>query len=141
MKHPSRARTCSPWHPAGVLAMTGQARGVLCAPEIITSFTVPLVLPAAGTAIGGLPAVSAQVTTGVVAWEDNSAGELGGGSLTQSTTPGAVGAREGSRPSLPAAATRSPCAQTARSPPGTMTPRASWAPAPPAPTMTRRTRS
>ena len=102
-------------------------QGDMHASRITTSFTAPILL-AAGTSVGSLRVVSAQVATPavitVMAWGDNSAGELGNGSLTRSTAQVAVGALGGSRASPLAAPMDSPCAPTARPPSWVLIPHA-----------------
>jgi len=68
--------------------------------RIVSGFTVPLVLAlAAGNGLAGLPgpaaSAAASATTSVMSWGDNSAGELGNGTLTASTKPAAVGGSGG----------------------------------------------
>jgi alpha-tubulin suppressor-like RCC1 family protein len=76
------------------------------ASRIISGLTVPVVVAlAAGNGIAGLAAppaaaatpakVATPAATSVMAWGDNSAGELGNGSLTARTTPVAVGGSGG----------------------------------------------
>jgi alpha-tubulin suppressor-like RCC1 family protein len=72
------------------------------ASRIISGCTVPLVLVlAAGNGLAGLPgpvaSAAAAITTSVMSWGDNSAGELGDGTLTASTAPLAVGGSGGLR--------------------------------------------